>query len=313
MRIRIQIQRVAAIARLSAVDIVRQPVFLLFVVTCTSLTTLLPLLLVHQFGEEGKMVRDSALAFHFIFGLAVTSFAAGTTLAREVALGTAATVLSKPVSRDAFFLAKFLGIAAVALVFSICQSMATHISHVVALASRHHRYLLAAPLIPALGLCVAGLINYTTRRPFVSSAFLCTAGALAIAFGGLAFAHPAAMEWRLVPANALIAAALVVLSGILISLSTRLRIVPATAIGTALLFVGLVSDFAVGRFADSSIFAYLLYVVIPNWQHFWVTDGLSGGGVVPWSYVGQVVVYAALYLAGTLSLGIIAFRFADAA
>ena len=313
MTIRIQVQRVAAIARLSALDIVRQPVFLLLVVTCTSLTTLMPMLLVHHFGEEGKLVRDSALAFHFIFGLAVTSFAAGTTLAREISLGTAAAVLSKPVSRDAFFLAKFVGIAAVALTFSICQSMATHIGHVVALDGRGARYLLMAPFVPAVGLCVAGLINYTTRRPFVSSAFFCTAAALAIAFGTLAFAHTDAMEWRLMPANVLIATALIVLCGISISLSTRLSIVPASAIGVVVLFVGLISDYAIGRFAESSLIAYVLYIVIPNWQHFWVTDGLSGGGVVPWSYVGQVTGYAALYVTGVLSLGTVAFRFADAA
>ena len=55
----------------------------------------------------------------------------------------------------------------------------------------------------------------------------------------------------------------------------------------------------------------MLYSLIPNWQHFWVSDALTGGGRIPWSYVCQAVAYAATYTGAVLCLGLGAFAHAD--
>ncbi len=71
---------------------------------------------------------------------------------------------------------------------------------------------------------------------------------------------------------------------------------------------GLMSDYLFGRIAAENRIAAVLYAVLPNWQHFWMTDALTGEAGIPWLYVGRTALYAAFYLAGVLCWGIVAFR-----
>src|SRR5262245_13254982 len=102
-----------ALTGLTAIEAIRQPIVLLLFTACVALTAITPMILLHAFGEYGKVSRETGLALHFLFGLLVAVQAAGSTLSREVREGTAAAVLSKPVGRTTFFLAKFAGIALV--------------------------------------------------------------------------------------------------------------------------------------------------------------------------------------------------------
>ena len=68
------------------------------------------------------------------------------------------------------------------------------------------------------------------------------------------------------------------------------------------------TDYLLGRAAESNQLAALAYNLIPNWQHFWLVDALISNGTIPWRYVGQVGIYATFYLIGCLSLGILSFR-----
>ena len=60
-----------------------------------------------------------------MFGLLISGYASCATLDRERKAGTTAAILSKPVSRNTFFLAKFFGIFSVVILFSICAATAT--------------------------------------------------------------------------------------------------------------------------------------------------------------------------------------------
>lgn len=314
------------LASLTSVEALRQPICLLLTATCVILTALVPMLLMHTFGEEGKLVRDSGLALHFVFGVFIAGYAASSSLARERRSGTASAVLSKPVSRSVFFLAKFAGVAAVVALFSCCAVLATLLSERVAerfmMTGRltghvtdwqTGRLLIAAPFAAFL---LAGLVNYVRRRPFGSTAFVFLLAALVAASIACACFDRTGrwapfdfrMEWRIVPAGILVALALTVLSAIALSLSTRLDAVPIFSLCTGVFLVGLMSDYIFGRFAERSVLAWLLYRLVPNWQHFWVVDALSGGGSIPWWYVLHAGLYAAVYCAGVLCLGLISFR-----
>ncbi len=311
-----QIRQFLAIARLTALEI-RQPICLIIMTACTVVIALLPLLVSHTLGEGEKLARDSGLAFHFVCGLVLGSYAACASLTHEIRRGTVSSVLSKPVGRGLFFLAKYTGISVVILAFSAGATVTTLISTRMASQMWTVDAWAAVPLVaaPVLAYALAGLRNFFLRKPFVSGAFVLLLLALGIAFVVAAFIAPdghrvafgSVLSWKILPASLLVTLAILVLAGIAVSLAIRLDVVPTLSICTLILFLGLMSDYLFGRLAATSRAAAILYRVVPNWQHFWVTDALSADGI-PWSYVALAAAYAGLYLAGILTLGMLAFR-----
>lgn len=315
-----------ALTGLTALEAIRQPICLLLSATCIILIGLMPVLLLHQFGEDGRLVRDSALALHLVFGLFITGHAACSTLAREIRAGTASAVLSKPVSRDLFFLAKFAGIAGVVLLFSLCATAATLLAE---RATDHFlqtpawtgwvrdahvgRLLLAAPFVAFLA---AAAINYFLRRPFESTAFGLLVVAVLGAFLAAGFLDrwgrvvrfDPDVDWRILSASVLVTLALLLLLAIALALSVRWSTLPTLAMLLMLLMAGLISDYAFGPSAGDSPVSFVLYRLLPNWQHFWRPEALANGGVIPWSTVAGTALYGAVYAAGVLVLGMVEFR-----
>jgi len=162
----------------------------------------------------------------------------------------------------------------------------------------------------------AGCVNFFLRRPFASNAFVMMIVALGISFILVNFidghgdraAFGSLMSWRLVPASALVAMAIVVLAAIAVSLATRLDAVATLSICSVVLLIGLMSDYLFGRHLGESWIASLLYAVVPNWQHFWAVDALSGGDAIPMAYLVDAASYGLLYLAAVLCFGMVAFR-----
>ncbi len=173
--------------------------------------------------------------------------------------------------------------------------------------------LLAAPFI---ALALAAIINYLTRRPFESYAFMllitCVLGTFVISgfFDRVGRLAPLdyQVDWRLLPAGLLITSALIVITAIATAISTRFNTVITIVSCLAILMIGLVADYVLGRHAMNSNIIAMLYKFIPNWQNFWVSDALTGGGHIPWKYVGATFIYAITYTAGILCLGIFSFR-----
>ena len=130
-------RRFVTLSVVTALEVLRQPVCLLLTVSCIVLTALTPLVLLHQFGEDGKIARDSGLAYHFMFGMLLVGYSACSALSREIRNGTASLFLSKPVSRYVYFGAKFAGLLMVVAAFSLCATMSTIIAERV---SEHRAY-----------------------------------------------------------------------------------------------------------------------------------------------------------------------------
>ncbi len=314
------------LAQMTAVEAIRQPICLLLAISGIILTGITPLVVIYKFGEDGKLARDSGLAFHLIFGLIIAAYSASTSLAKELRTGTASSILSKPVSRNTLFLAKFTGITSVIILFSITAIAATMLSERIdqkfIFTNTMSGYftdwhtgilLLAAPFVALL---LAGIINYITSRPFESFAFMllvtCVLGAFVISGFFDRIGHLAPLDyqvdWRLLPAGLLITAALIVITAIATTISTRFNTVLTITSCMAILMIGLVADYVLGHNANSSYLISGIYKLIPNWQNFWVSDALTGGGHIPWNYVATAFIYAATYTAGVLCLGILSFK-----
>lgn len=305
---RLLLKRFFAITALTALDAIRQPIVLLLTTSTLVAIALMPVLLMHGLGESQKLVQDSALALHFVAGLFLGGYAASAGLGAEIHRGTLSTVLSKPVDREVFFLAKFAGIAITLALFSFTSILATMMSVHVAEDPPDNIWNAGGIMLAAVAVAyaVAGIINFWKRRPFVSTAFL-----LVIGFQALAFVIGIAAKtvtWRVMPASLLVSVATLVLAAIALALITRLDLVPTLAVCTLIFLLGLMTDYLLGHEARTSVLAATAYNLLPNWQHFWLADALAGDGSIPWIYVRRVAVYAMFYLLGTLSLGMVSFR-----
>ncbi|OVE73858.1 hypothetical protein BVX94_02580 [bacterium B17] len=325
-----KLRQFITLAGLTSLEAIRQPICLLLATTCVVLTGLVPMLTMHQFGEQGRLARDSGLALHFVFGLLISGYIASTSLNREMKSGTASAVLSKPVSRVMFFLSKFAGIVFVIILFSLCATISTLLSERIAekfqTSGTAYGYvtdwrtgiiLLCTPFAAYL---LAGFLNYKIKTPFESTAFallLLSLIGIVIAScfyerSGHASSFTFIFQWSIINASVLITIALLIISAIAISLSTKLETIPTMSITSAIFLIGLISDYAFGRpMMEGNLLCGFLFGVSPNFQHFWLSDAISDGGVIPSDYVLSAARYAAVYSAGILCLGVLSFRQSD--
>ncbi len=302
-------------------ELVRQPVFLLLMTASSLFSVFLATPYYFAFGDEPKLVKNSTLAVMLLAGLLGAVLSASASLAREIRSGTALAVLSKPVGRAQFLLAKYVGLVA-------ALTLLTYVNLAAALvASRMAFDAYGGTDMAALGLFAGGVVlayllggfsNFFLRRPFVSDTVFCLLVTVTVAaFVIFQFTQqmasvnePAKVDWRLIPATILILFALWILAALALACSTRLDMIPTLAICSAFFLVGLMSDYLFGRPADQgSWWATVLYTVIPNWQNFWLADALdTGKSTFHWGYVGKALGYAACYVGAVMALAVTMFE-----
>ena len=249
------------IATNAFMELVRQPVFLLLMTSSAVFEIFLATPYYFAFGDEPKLVKNSTLAVMLLAGLFGAVLSASASLAREIRSGTALAVLSKPVGRAQFLLAKFAGLI-------VALSVLTYVNLVAALlASRMAFDAYGSTDLFALGLFVLSLVaayvlggfsNFFLRRPFVSDAVFSLLVMVTVAFVVINFfdQHGAPREfatgvdWRLIPAAVLILFALWILAGLALACSTRFDMIPTLAICSALFLLGIMSDYLFGRRAE---------------------------------------------------------------
>lgn len=302
-------------------ELIRQPIFLLLLTASACFEIFLATPFYFGFGDEPKLVKNSVLAVMLLSGLLGAVLSASSSLAREIRSGTALAVLSKPVGRANFLLAKYLGLAG-------ALTLLTYVNLVVALLTSRMAFdAYGSTDLFAVGIFVAALLiayvlggfsNFFLRRAFVSDAVICTVFMLTVAFvvinffdkKGVPQAFAAGVDWRMIPAAILVLFALWVLAGLALACSTRLDMIPTLAICSALFLLGLMSQYFFSEKAAHGVWwASMLYSVTPNWQLFWLADGLdTGSNDYYWGLVGKTSLYAACYAGATLALGLILFE-----
>jgi hypothetical protein len=169
-----------------------------------------------------------------------------------------------------------------------------------------------------LAFAIGGLTNYFVRRPFVSDAVLAVTLMVTLAFVVLLIVPRAAqrapnefvgLDWRMVPASALILMALLILAALALACSTRMEIIATLSVCSAVFLLGLVSDYFWGtRAVHGNIWANVFYTVTPNWQLFWVSDLLEGKGPIPAGYLGKALGYTTGYVGAVLALALALFE-----
>jgi len=302
-------------------ELIRQPIFLLLMTGSLLFEIFLAVPYYLAFGDEPKLVENSVLAVMLLSGLFGAVLSASSSLAREIRSGTALAVLSKPVGRAQFLLAKFAGLA-------IALAILTYVNMIgVLIASRMAFDAYGKTDLPAVGILAAGIAlayalagfsNFFLRRPFVSNAVLGMVVLVTLA-AFLIFQFttqmetlgtPAHVDWRLVPAGILILFALWILAALAIACSTRLDTIPTLAVCSGIFLTGLMSDYFFGRRAAAGEWwASTLYSIIPNWQLFWLADALDmGKSTFHWGYVARAFGYMVGYAGAALAVATALFE-----
>ncbi|HET7624927.1 MAG TPA: hypothetical protein VFM25_06635 [Verrucomicrobiae bacterium] len=306
-------------------ELVRQPIFLLLTTASAAFEIFLATPYYFAFGDEPKLVKNSVLAVMLLAGLLGAVLSASAALAREIRSGTALAVLSKPVGRAQFLLAKYFGLVA-------ALTLMTYVNMVSALiASRMVFDAYGSTDVGALAIFAGGVVmayalggfsNFFLRRPFVSDAFFSLIVTVSIAAAIIfLFTHQlqtmgqaAKVDWRLVPASILILFALWILASLALACSTRLDVIPTLAICSAFFLLGIMSDyifFQLGGKLDQGgpWWATALYTIIPNWQNFWLADALeTGKSTFHWGYVAEALAYVAGYVGAALCVAVMLFE-----
>ncbi len=302
-------------------ELVRQPVFLLLMTATAVFEIFLATPFYFAFGDEPKLVKNSVMAVMLLSGLLGAVISASNSLAREIRSGTALVVLSKPVSRAQFLLAKYVGLA-------MSMALLTYVNLLVALLASRMAFdaygstdLLALGIFAlalVIGYLMGGFSNFFLRRPFVSDATFACVLMLTVAFVVINFfdhdgklqEFAKGVDWRMVPATLLVLLALWTLAGLALACSTRLEIIPTLAICSALFLLGLMSQYLFSDRAHAgNPLAALLYAVTPNWQLFWISDALETGGTdFYWGYVAKAVGYSACYVGASLAMAVMLFE-----
>jgi ABC-type transport system involved in multi-copper enzyme maturation permease subunit len=309
------------IAANAFMELIRQPVFLLLMTASVLFEIFLAVPYYVAFGDEPKLVQNSTLAVMLLSGLLGAVLSASASLAREIRTGTALAVLSKPVGRAQFFLAKYAGLAAALTMLSYVNLVGVLLASWMSF-DAYGKTDMAALGIFAAGVAVAyalaGFSNFFLRRPFVSDAVLALVVTTTLAaFIIFRFTRQmqtvgveAHVDWRLVPAGILVLFALWILAALAIACSTRLDTIPTLAVCSAFFLIGLMSDYFFGTRAEAGKWwASVLYTITPNWQLFWLADALDmGKSTFQWGYVGKAFAYAVAYAGAALAVGTALFE-----
>ena len=304
------------LARNAFIECIREPIYFLMLSCVMVLIGLFPTAALFVFREQLKFVVDSAMAATLVFSLVVVVICSAHTISREMKNGTVLLLMSKPVTRSSFVLAKILGVLSSVTVFVLLCNAATLISLLIAKDQFRLEY---APMIVYFsGIAVAaiygGAVNYFQQKAFASNTIL----ALLVLIPAMAvilylirmsgFHSPAEIDpeefieaRHLIPALLLLFPAAWTMGAIATALATRLELVSNLTVCSVIFVVGLMSKYLVNLWiapADAFTEAVALFIraILPNWQYFWMADAIASRQVIPVSYLLWSLVYVVFYI-----------------
>jgi len=236
-------------------ETLREPIFLLLLLTALCMIGIFPVFTMFVFREQIKLVVDSAMATTMVIGWLIAVLSASHAISREIENGTALLLLSKPVKRHVFIVAKILGVLAALSVFWFLCALAAMISIRVAKDQFRLDNTAMAVYFGALALSqiVAGVHNYVTRSSFPMAAVLSMLGLLPLVTVVIYFlpvgGERVGMAMEVVPALVLILYSVWAMGSLATALSTRFGLVSNLLLCTVIFLCGLMSDYLFGRLA----------------------------------------------------------------
>ncbi len=314
-------RKLLTLAQNTFVETLRQPVYAIIIASSLLLFFLSPSLTMYTMSDDNKLLRELCLSTLFLSSLFIAIFSASGAVADEIENKTIVTVLSKPVQRPVFILAKFLGIAgAILLAHYICSiALLMAIRHgVLETASdvSDMTVLAAAGASIVIILSLSAFFNYTYDWRFSSTAIV-----LGGVFATLSIVFMAFIDknWHFNPSEnninlldvygcVILFFAALIIAALAVMLSTRFNIVVTLSVCIGIFLLGLVSDYAFGQLAHTHLWAKVCYSLVPNLQVFWICDAIYEGSVVPFKYILISCLYSLCYTAAALCAAVALFQ-----
>ena len=308
-------QTLLLIARSAFTEALRPSFHAVLLLTGVGLIAVSPVLSSFALGDENRLLVDISLSSMLAVGLFLGGFTAASSLGDEIRRRTVMVLLSKPVPRWVLLSGKFLGIAG-AMTLAQLSWVATLL-----LAIRHRtihsRFI--ADEIPVLLFATAGLLlalffaTLQHRRGYSFPAALSPACALLLNLAAwVTLCLSPEGDWvspleqvnsNIFAAMLLVHLAVLVLSAIALTASTRLPTAATLAVTVGTLFLGILA----GSWGNGETWSRF----VPDLQRLWISDGLIRGGDVSLASLGWACVWGLLTILGMLGLGVALFERRD--
>ncbi|HSW01473.1 MAG TPA: hypothetical protein VLI39_14985 [Sedimentisphaerales bacterium] len=313
--------KLLTIAKNTFVETLRQPVYAVIIAAALLLFLLSPALSMYTMDDDNKLLREIGLSTLFLTSLFVAIFSASGAVSIEMENKTILTVLTKPVQRPIFVLAKFLGVAgAVALAHYLCTiGVLMTIRHgVLSTASDTHDWTVvgSAATVALVTVLLSAFFNYTYDWKFTSTAVVVGTILATLAMVFLALID---RDWQFNPAKngfdrldvyaaILLFLAAMVIAAIAVAISSRFNVIVTLSACIGVFLLGLISDWVFGRYADTHLWAQAGRYLVPNLQVFWISDAIYENSVVPFRYILTGASYAITYIIGILAVAVALFQ-----
>lgn len=309
------------IAKNTFTETLRQPVYGIIVASALFLLAISPSITMYSMSDDNKLLREIGLSTLFLTSLFIAIFSASGAIAEEISSKTIITVLSKPVRRPIFIIAKFLGVTtAVTLAHYICTiGLLMAIRHgVLSTASDEPDWtvLVTGMVIITLTFLLSILLNYAYDWKISSTAVILTG---IFATLGMIFLSFIDRNWQFNPAGnginsfdvygaILLLLAAIIIVALAITLSARFNIVVTLSACIGIFLLGLISDYVFGRFAETELWAKIGRFLVPNLQVFWISDAIYEESAIPLKYILIGASYALCYTSAILLFAIAIFQ-----
>ena len=309
------------IAKSTFVETLRQPIYAVIIVVALFLFFISPSLTMYTMSDDNKLLRELGLSTLFLTSLFIAIFSASGAVAEEIENKTITTVLSKPVQRPIFIIAKFLGVAAaVVLAHYICTIallMASRHGVLERASDTHDWTVVGTAAVVVLGaLLLSAFFNYAYDWKLSSTAIVLTG---VFATFGIVFLAFIDRNWQFNPkdnginaldvyGSALLLLAAIIIVALAVALSARFNIIVTLSACVGIFLLGLISDYTFGRFAETKLWAKIGRFLVPDLQIFWISDAIYEGSEVPLKYILITASYALCYTVGILALAVALFQ-----
>lgn len=274
---RVATPRLAAVALATFKSEVNTPLFLMLTSLGVFVIVLGLWIPYNTFGEDIKMLKDSALTLILVVSMIQAIWSASNSVAEEIEGRTALTVLSKPIDRRAFVIGKFVGVFwTVALMFVIMSAVfLISVAYKPIYDSREN-----SQEMPIWNVCHIEMVST-------------------------------------VPGLLLMLMETMLMTALSVALSTRLPLVPNAVVCMSVYVLGHLTPLLVQTSTEGfeivRFFAQLLATVIPVLENFNITPAIAAGRPVPLEYLAWSSVYCFLYTVIALLLALLLFEDRDLA
>ena len=319
-----------AIVRNTFIETIRQPIFSVLMWVAVAMLIVNPSLAQWslQAGQDNKILQDVGLATLLLFGLVASAFSATGVITREIENRTVLTVISKPVGRLSFLLAKYVGVSGALLVgyYFLCLVLMMTVRHGV-METVSDKFDLPVMVFSgaalAISLVVATFGNYMYGWHFPTALIAWVVPLGSVALGLTLFFDPKWVaqspltdfgDMQMIYAITTTFLSVLVLTAFAVTISTRFSQVMTLIFCVAVFCIGLLADHLVGpelvdgRYLEQSLVHAALYAALPNFQFFWLADALTQEQEIPGSHVLRLMGYTALYIPAVLAMGVAMFQ-----